>query len=142
MKIIPMAIPNDHMMAITESSLISVFFDMYSIPSADNTLNTAAPSKGWIPKKYPMPIPPKEVCVIPPLINTILRVTIYVPIIPHVILVNTAANKAFWKKLYDKSSTNGSKFNDDGVLPELYAGHHHALLVVSGNYIHSIVPGL
>jgi len=40
----------------------------------------------------------------PPLINTIRFETIYAPTIPQLILVKTAASKAFWKKVYPKSS--------------------------------------
>ena len=91
----PIAIPNDHMIAIAESSLISVFFDIYSMPKAEIMLKTVAPISGLKPRKYPIPIPPNEVCVIPPLMNTIRLVTMYVPIIPHEMLVKVAANTAF-----------------------------------------------
>jgi hypothetical protein len=42
----------------------------------------------------------------PPLIKTILFETMYVPMIPQVMLVRIAPNEALMKKLYWKSSRN------------------------------------
>ncbi len=38
---------------------------------------------GEMPVYNPRPIPPKDACVNPPLMNTSLRVTMYVPISPQ-----------------------------------------------------------
>ena len=65
------------------------------MPKADKTAKRTAPSKGLNPRKKARPIPPNEACVIPPLINTMRRETMYAPIIPHEILANTAAKNAF-----------------------------------------------
>ena len=47
-----------------------------------------------------MPMPPNEACVIPPLMKTMRRETMYVPIIPQVMAANSDAQKAFTKKSY------------------------------------------
>ena len=93
---------------MTESSRTSVFFDMYSMPSADKTPKNSAPTIGEKPKKYPMPIPPKEACVMPPLIKTMRRATMYVPMIPHETLASSAANTALRKNKRSNNSKNVS----------------------------------
>jgi hypothetical protein len=55
---------------------------------------------GLIPKNTPSPIPPNEAWVIPPLMKTNLRVTMYVPINPQTILASNEPKMAFWKKEY------------------------------------------
>ena len=54
---------------------------------------------GEIPAYNPRPIPPKEAWVIPPLMNTKRRVTMYVPIMPQAMLANKLPSKACWKKV-------------------------------------------
>ena len=100
MKMIPIAIPKAQSIPIAESSLIFCLPDRYSTPSADSIPKTAAPMTGLIPAKYPIPIPPNEAWVIPPLRNTILLDTIYVPARPAVMLANKAPRIALTIKSY------------------------------------------
>ena len=99
LKMIPTAIPNVQNTAMAESSRMSLRLLSHSTPKADNTENMAALKIGEIPAYKPIPIPPKEACVIPPLINTSRRVTIYVPIIPQAMLANRLPSRACWKKV-------------------------------------------
>ena len=55
-----------------------------------------------------MPIPPNEACVMPPLMNTIRRATMYEPIIPQATDDSKDAMNAFRKKPYEKSSNTVS----------------------------------
>ena len=57
---IPTAIPKDQTIPISESFRKPDFLDSASIPIAENVEKTAAPKIGLIPRKYPIPIPPKE----------------------------------------------------------------------------------
>lgn len=84
----PNAIPNVQNTAIAESSRISFRLLSHSTPNADSTEKIAAERIGEIPVYSPIPIPPKEACVSPPLMNTSLRVTMYVPIIPQTMLAS------------------------------------------------------
>ena len=72
----PNAIPNVQNTAMAESSRMSFRLLSHSTPKADNTENMAAERIGDIPANNPKPMPPKEACVIPPLMNTSRRVTI------------------------------------------------------------------
>lgn len=95
LNIIPTAIPNVQNTAIAESSLISLLLLNHSTPNADKIEKTAADSNGDMPEYKPIPIPPNDACVMPPLIKTNRRVTIYVPIIPHAILAKRLPSSAF-----------------------------------------------
>lgn len=103
-KIIPIAMPSDHNIAIALSSRRPALLLVHSIPNDDKMAKTPAPINGGSPKKYAMPIPPKEACVIPPLMNTLRRATTYVPIMPATTEVRIEAIMAFWKK------TNENRF--------------------------------
>lgn len=98
-QIIPMLIPKVQNTAIAESSLTLPLRDIHSTPNALSVAKTIADSIGFIPSSTPSPIPPKEAWVIPPLINTSRRVTMYVPIIPQTMLANIEPSNAFWKKV-------------------------------------------
>ena len=91
---IPIAMPNVQNTAMAESSRMSFCLLSHSTPKADSTEKTAADNKGEIPMYSPMPIPPKEAWVIPPLMNTNLRVTMYVPMMPQAMLANKLPSKA------------------------------------------------
>lgn len=84
----PNAMPNVQKTAMAESSRMSFRLLSHSTPKADNTEKTAAERIGEIPIYNPIPMPPKEACVSPPLINTKRRVTMYVPIIPQTMLAS------------------------------------------------------
>ena len=59
---------------------------------------------GGRPKKNPIPSPPNEACVMPPLMNTSRLVTTYVPIIPQAMLAKRLPRRAFRKNAYSSSS--------------------------------------
>ena len=98
-QMMPMLIPKVQNTAIAESSLTLPLLDIHSTPNALNIENTIADNIGFIPSSTPSPIPPKEAWVMPPLMNTSRRVTMYVPIIPQTMLANIEPNNAFWKKV-------------------------------------------
>lgn len=100
LNMIPIAIPKVQNTAMAESSRISLRLLSHSTPKADSTENIAAHSMGDTPAYNPMPIPPKEAWVMPPLMNTNRRVTMYVPIIPHAMLANKLPKRACWKNVY------------------------------------------
>ena len=104
LNIIPTAMPKVQNTAMAESSLISLLLLNHSTPNADNTEKTAAVSSGDIPVYSPIPIPPNEAWVIPPLMKTRRLVTMYVPIIPQAILAKRLPSSAFWKNVYWNSS--------------------------------------
>ena len=54
----------------------------------------AADKMGDMPAYNPSPMPPKEAWVIPPLMNTNRRVTIYVPIMPQAMLARRLPRRA------------------------------------------------
>ena len=99
LKIIPTAIPKVQNTAIAESSRISFRLLNHSTPKEESTEKIAADNRGEMPAYNPRPIPPKEAWVIPPLMNTKRRVTMYVPIIPQAMLANKLPSKACWKKV-------------------------------------------
>ena len=99
LKIIPTAIPKVQNTAIAESSRISFRLLNHSTPKEESTEKIAADNRGEIPAYNPRPIPPKEAWVIPPLMNTKRRVTMYVPIMPQAMLANKLPSKACWKKV-------------------------------------------
>ena len=74
-QMIPMLIPNVHTKAMAESSRMSFLLPIHCTPKALNTANIIAEMMGFMPVSTPMPIPPNEAWVIPPLINTRRRVT-------------------------------------------------------------------
>lgn len=94
----PNAMPNVQNTAIAESSRISFRLLSHSTPKADKTANKAADRMGEMPVYNPRPIPPKDACVNPPLMNTSLRVTMYVPISPQAMLASRLPMRACWKK--------------------------------------------
>ena len=95
MKSTPNAIPRAHTLAIAESSRTPSVSLILPIEKAASTAAPAAESKGLIPRYSPNPIPPKEAWVIPPLMKTILRTTIYEPTTPHTTAVSSEAMRAF-----------------------------------------------
>ena len=76
MQMIPIAIPNAQNAAIAESSRTPFLRDIHSTPSADSTAKNKAYMVGLIHRKNPSHNPPNEAWLIPPVINTIRRVTI------------------------------------------------------------------
>jgi hypothetical protein len=94
-QMIPMLIPKVQNTAIAESSRISPWCDIHWMPKALSTENNIPEKIGLIPKYTPKPMPPKEAWVIPPLMNTSRRVTIYVPMKPHRILAINEPISAF-----------------------------------------------
>lgn len=60
MNIIPKAIPKAQNAAIAESSLTLYLDDKISTPNAEATANMIAVITGFIPRKKPIPSPPKE----------------------------------------------------------------------------------
>ena len=99
LKMIPMAIPKVQNTAMAESSRMSFRLLSHSTPNAESTAKIAAERMGEMPVYSPMPIPPNEACVIPPLMKTNRRVTMYVPMMPQAMLANKLPNKACWKKV-------------------------------------------
>ena len=99
LKMIPMAMPKVQKTAIAESSRISLRLLSHSTPKAESTEKMAADRMGEKPVYNPMPIPPNEACVMPPLMNTSRLVTMYVPMMPQAMLANRLPNKACWKKV-------------------------------------------
>ena len=87
-KMMPMAMPNVQNTAIAESSRMSERRLNHCTPHADRTEKTAADNIGFTPRKTPSPMPPNDACVIPPLMNTSRRVTMYVPTSPHIMLAS------------------------------------------------------
>ena len=59
--------------------------------------NIIAEAMGSRPEYTPMPMPPNDACVMPPLINTRRRETIYVPTMAQSMLASRLPAKAFWK---------------------------------------------
>ena len=100
----PSAMPNVQNTAMAESSRMSFRLLSHSTPKADKTANKAADRMGEMPVYNPRPIPPKDACVNPPLMNTSLRVTMYVPISPQAMLASKLPMRACWKKVYCSSS--------------------------------------
>ena len=76
LQIIPILIPRVQNIAIAESSLMFPLVDNHCTPQALIIENTIADRMGLMPKNTPIPMPPNDACVIPPLIKTSLRVTI------------------------------------------------------------------
>ena len=96
--------PNAQNTAIAESSRTLPRLDSHCMPNALSTENTIAESMGLTPRNTPMPIPPNEACVMPPLMNVRRRVTMYVPTSPHTMLASAAPMSAFLKKPYSRMS--------------------------------------
>ena len=94
-QMMPMLIPNVQNIAMAESFLTSLRFPIHCTPKALNMANAMAENMGLIPANTPMPIPPKQAWVIPPLMKTRRRVTIYVPMNPQSMLAKNAPNRAF-----------------------------------------------
>ena len=81
--------------AIAETSYISLRLLSHSTPKADSTANTPAARIGETPVYNPRPIPPKEACVSPPLMNTILFCyDIRLPISPQTMLASKLPMRA------------------------------------------------
>ena len=102
--ITPIVIPNTHSIAIAESSLISLCLPNCCIPMADAAAKINAPIVGLKEKYIPIPTPPNDACVIPPLINSRRRVTMYVPMMPHEIHASSVPMSAFLKNIYSNNS--------------------------------------
>ena len=94
LKIIPIAIPNVQNTAMAESSRMSFRLLSHSTPKAESTEKIAADKIGEMPVYKPMPIPPNEACVMPPLMNTNRRVTMYVPMMPQAMLASKLPHRA------------------------------------------------
>ena len=104
LKMIPMAMPKVQKTAMAESSRMSFRLLSHSTPKAENTEKMAADRMGEMPVYSPMPIPPNEAWVMPPLMNTSRRVTMYVPIMPQAMLANKLPNRACLKNVYCNNS--------------------------------------
>ena len=74
------------------------------MPTADAAAKIKAPTVGLKEKYIPIPTPPNEACVIPPLMKSSRRVTMYVPIIPHDIHASSVPMSAFLKNIYSNNS--------------------------------------
>ena len=74
-QMIPTLIPSVQNMAMAESFLTSVLALTHCTPKALRMANAMADTIGLKPANTPMPMPPKEACVMPPLMNTSRRVT-------------------------------------------------------------------
>ena len=85
---------------MAESSRMSLRLLSHATPNAERIEKMAAVSRGERPVYRPIPTPPKEACVIPPLIKTSRRVTMYVPMMTHAMLAKRLPSRAFWKKVY------------------------------------------
>lgn len=94
-QMMPILIPNVQNIAMAESFLTSLRLPIHCTPNALNMANTMAEKMGLIPANTPIPIPPKQACVIPPLMKTRRRVTMYVPMNPQSMLAKNAPNRAF-----------------------------------------------
>ena len=71
----PTLMPRVQNMAMAESLRTSFFRDTHCTPKALKMANTMAESIGLMPANTPIPMPPKEACVMPPLMKTRRRVT-------------------------------------------------------------------
>ena len=98
LNIIPIAIPKVQNSAIAESSRTSFRLLNHSTPKAENIENIAAEIIGEKPKNSPIPIPPKEAWVMPPLMKTRRLVTMYVPTTPQAMLAKRLPSSALRKK--------------------------------------------
>lgn len=98
--IMPTLIPSVQNKAMALSSLTFLFSDIHCTPHALAMANAMAESMGLMPRNTPSPTPPNEAWVMPPLMNTNRRLTMYVPTKPHTILASTLPNSAFWKNVY------------------------------------------
>ena len=74
-QMMPTLMPSVQKTAMAESSRTSLRFDSHSTPQALNTANTMADRMGLMPLNTPMPMPPNDAWVIPPLMKTKRRVT-------------------------------------------------------------------
>ena len=74
-QMMPTLIPRVQNMAMAESFRTSFLRDIHCTPKALRMAKTMAESIGLIPVNTPMPMPPKEAWVMPPLMNTNRRVT-------------------------------------------------------------------
>lgn len=97
-RIMPNAIPRDQNTAIAESSLTPCLSDNHFIPNAENIENIIAEIMGLKPKKKPIPSPPNDAWVMPPLMKTKRRETTYVPIMPQAMLAKRLPKRALRKK--------------------------------------------
>ena len=94
-QMIPTLMPKVQKRAMAESSRTLPRVDTHCTPQALATANAIADNTGLKPRHTPRPMPPKEAWVIPPLINTRRRVTIYVPTMPHKTLASRHPKRAF-----------------------------------------------
>ena len=74
-QMMPTLIPRVQNMAMAESFRTFFLRDIHCTPKALRMAKTMAESIGLIPVNTPMPMPPKEAWVMPPLMNTNRRVT-------------------------------------------------------------------
>ena len=87
--------PNAHTTAMAESSRTDSPRDSHSTPNAERIAKTRAESVGLMPRYYPTPKPPKDAWVMPPVINSMRRATMYVPMMALVVEMSSIAHKAF-----------------------------------------------
>ena len=74
-QMMPTLMPKVQNMAMAESRRTSLFLDIHCTPNALSMAKAIAESIGLMPVNTPMPMPPKEAWVMPPLMKTNRRVT-------------------------------------------------------------------
>ena len=75
-QMMPTLIPNVQNMAMAESLRTSFFLEIHCTPKALSMAKAMAEKMGLSPAYTPIPMPPKEAWVMPPLMKTSRRVTI------------------------------------------------------------------
>ena len=94
-QMMPTLMPRVQNRAMALSSRTVFLPDIHSTPHALAMANAIADTIGFMPRNTPSPTPPKEACVMPPLMNTKRRVTMYVPTSPQSMLASNPPIKAF-----------------------------------------------
>ena len=74
-QMMPTLMPKVQNMAMAESLRTSFLCEIHCTPKALRMANTMAERMGLMPENTPMPMPPKEAWVMPPLMKTRRRVT-------------------------------------------------------------------
>ena len=74
-QMMPTLMPRVQNMAMAESLRTSFLREIHCTPKALRMANTMAERMGLMPENTPMPMPPKEAWVMPPLMKTRRRVT-------------------------------------------------------------------
>ena len=100
LSIMPRLMPSVQVTAMAESSRTRPRPAIHLTPQAPATAKAMAVRMGLRPKYTPMPMPPNEAWVMPPLMNTRRRLTMYVPTSPQAMLASRLPSRAFCMNVY------------------------------------------